>query len=71
MSEMTADGAWQRLAEVIARGAPAQAELARDIQRRWEVLGQDDLPTDLAQEIALVFNAYLHDPYLTRREPHS
>lgn len=45
-----------RLQEVIDKGSPAQAALAR------RILADGSPP----EQIAALFDAYLHDPYLTR-----
>ena len=56
------------LDEVIARGAPAQAARARELLALLEA--GDAGPTAVhVEEIALLHDAHLHDPYLTRVEP--
>lgn len=51
-----------RLQEVIDRGGPGQAEHARTLMDR---LATGTNP-ELERQIALLHDAYLHDPYLTR-----
>jgi hypothetical protein len=45
----------QRLQEVIERGSTGQAALAREL-----------VGTELSDDVDLLYDAYLHDPYLTR-----
>lgn len=45
-----------RLQEIVDRGSPAQAALARELQAR----------PDMLADVAALYDAYLHDPYLTR-----
>lgn len=45
-----------RLQEIITRGAPAQAALARHLQGTGSS----------AEEVDRLYDAYLNDPYLTR-----
>jgi hypothetical protein len=53
-----------RLAEVVDRGAPAQAVHARTLLAK--LADNDDATTE--QEARELIDAYLHDPYLTRYE---
>jgi len=52
-----------RLREISAKGDPAHQEQARLLIAALKVDAQDDAA---AQSAALLINAYLHDPYLTR-----
>lgn len=65
---MTAEQARALLAEVIDRGAPAQADFASELQQRWKSTGTQEIPAELVEPLALVADAHLNDPYLTRRE---
>lgn len=53
-----------QLSEVVTQGPPAQAERARDLLRQLDA--SDEVPAELVDEIQLLYDAYLHDPYLTR-----
>lgn len=63
MSDVAA--ARDQLREVLARGAHAQAEYATALMERLDGL-DGVLPEELANDIALLSDAHLHDPYLTR-----
>ena len=52
-----------QLREVADKGAPAQAQRARELIAALQLNGND--PKASAQADAL-FEAYLHDPYLTK-----
>lgn len=56
-----------RLQQIIDQGHPGQAEHARQLLQRLDDSGGQALP-ELADEINLLYDAYLHDPYLTRYE---
>lgn len=58
--------ALSRLEEITVRGAPAQAAKARELLSRLTENPKD--PAIPAESDAL-FEAYLHDPYLTKIEP--
>ncbi len=53
-----------QLEEIIANGGADQARLARELMARLSV-APDESPALLA-EIGALYDAYLHDPYLTR-----
>jgi hypothetical protein len=55
-----------RLEEVAARGAPAQSAKARELLSR---LATDPQDLSAPAETDALFDAYLHDPYLTKIEP--
>jgi hypothetical protein len=55
-----------RLEEVAARGAHAQSAKARELLSR---LATDPQDTSVPAEADALFDAYLHDPYLTKIEP--
>jgi len=55
-----------RLEEVAARGAPAQSAKARELLSRITTDPQD---ASVSAETDALFDAYLHDPYLTKIEP--
>lgn len=52
-----------RLEDVVAHGAPAQAEQARQLLERYAAEGVDQ---DVDAAAAALVDAYLNDPYLTR-----
>lgn len=52
-----------RLEEVVERGAPAHAREARLLLQQWSKCPDDPA---VAETAALLFDAYLNDPYLTR-----
>lgn len=61
------DTARARLQEVIAKGPPGQAAHAERLL--LQVNGAAGrLPADLADEVDVLFDAYLNDPYLTRTD---
>jgi hypothetical protein len=53
-----------QLEQIIAHGGPDQARLARELLSRLSVAPVGS-PALLA-EIGALYDAYLHDPYLTR-----
>lgn len=63
---MTSADRKSQLREIAQKGAPGQAAHARDLLSTVTAL-TGDLPPALAEEIGLLFDAYLHDPYLTRQ----
>ena len=54
-----------QLQEILERGGPRQAEMAGELLGRLDAL---DSPA-LRDEISTLYDAYLHDPYLTRYDP--
>jgi hypothetical protein len=54
-----------RLDDVAANGAPAQAEHARELLSKFHDNATD---ADIEQQARELIDAYLHDPYLTRSE---
>lgn len=56
-----------RLEEVVTKGAPAQADRARKLLERLDATS-GQAAGELAEEIDLLYDAYLHDPYLTRTD---
>lgn len=58
----------QRLEEVARSGGPAQAAHARRLLDRLDLCGEQ-IPQDLHEEVALLYDAFLHDPYLTKYPP--
>jgi len=55
-----------RLREVIEKGAPGQAAHAENLLIQVSA-ARGELPAALLDEIDVLFDAYLNDPYLTRR----
>lgn len=51
------------LEDVVAHGAPAQAEQARELLERYASGGAGP---ELDADVARLVDAYLNDPYLTR-----
>jgi hypothetical protein len=54
-----------RLDDVAANGAPAQAKHARELLNRFH---DNTADADTEQQARELIDAYLHDPYLTRYE---
>lgn len=52
-----------RLAEVAAKGAPAQSHRATELLEKLQVAGLDNSSRAEARQL---IDAYLHDPYLTK-----
>jgi hypothetical protein len=52
-----------RLDEIVEKGAPALAREARLLSDQWTARPGDGA---VAERAALLFDAYLNDPYLTR-----
>lgn len=54
-----------RLTEIIEKGGAQQADHARTLLQRLDRSGDESA---LADEAAVLYDAYLHDPYLTRQD---
>jgi hypothetical protein len=55
-----------QLTEIIEKGAPAQAAKGRELLDRIATTPDD---ASIHAETDALFDAYLHDPYLTKIEP--